>query len=134
MLLLRLKKADPVKITSMEDCINPKNVDLMCNKVKEWSRFDDKKGTCLNGSVPTRLCKSLKKCSDILRSNANKNANLSQNEVELILANHKKFIELMEDDWRDELNAISDNSLKKIKIKEKTSYLQLRMLVSSLIK
>lgn len=75
-----------------------------------------KKGTCLNGSVPTRLCKSLKKCSDILRSNANKNANLSQNEVELILANHKKFIELMEDDWRDELNAISDNSLKKIKI------------------
>lgn len=41
---------------------------------------------------------------------------LSHTEVEMVHANHKKFLELMEDDWSDELNAISDDSLKKIKM------------------
>lgn len=114
-LLIALRMADPDKIKTMKDCVNPQNFDL-CQEVKKWSKYDEKTGMCLNGSVPTRLCKSLKKCSDILRSEANKNEDLSKEEVEEILLNHNKFEELMDDDWQDELNAASDNSLKKLKM------------------
>lgn len=54
-ILVRLKKADPSNIKGMEDCVNPKNFDLLCEITKKWCGYDEQKGICKTGSVPTRL-------------------------------------------------------------------------------
>lgn len=75
-LVLRLNQANP-QVKDMKSCVDPINFDLLCKAVKEWSRLDEESGVCQVGSVPRRLNKSLKTCSQILWSEAIKSNILS---------------------------------------------------------
>src|SRR5436190_412258 len=115
-LLIRFKNTDPVNIKSMADCVDPTNFDGLCNIIKHWSVYNEDSGMCAVGSVPRRLCKSLKMCSYILWSESIKNKLISHESQIKEKEKHDRFMTLMYTDWSIEINSISDKSLKFHKI------------------
>lgn len=79
-LVVRLKKVDPILIKTLSDCVNPQNFDVLCDVVRKWSVYNEQSGVCSKGSVPRRLSKSLKMCSQVLWSEAIKNRGINVKE------------------------------------------------------
>lgn len=110
-LLLRMKKIDG-NIKDLKDCLHPTNFNNLCEVIKQWSSYDEETGICKIGSIPRRLCKSIKECSQVLWTETIKNKYLSIDEQLQVRTNHEKFISLMETDFKMEINSVADKSLK----------------------
>lgn len=110
-LVLRMSRLDP-QVTMLQHCLDPSNFDTLCETVKNWSDYDADAGVCGVPSVPRRLVKTLKSCSEIMWCEAIKNKDLSLNEQLEIKTKHKKFVSLLDTDWRMELGCVGDNSLR----------------------
>jgi len=115
-LLIRFKKADPVNIKSMADCVDPTNFDGLCKVIKHWSEYNSVSGVCAVGSVPRRICKSLKMCSYILWSEAIKDRTMSSEHQMRLKEKHDRFLSLMYSDWSVEINSSGDKSIKLHKV------------------
>lgn len=99
-------------ISQMEDCVNPHNFNFLCEAVRQWSKFSDDTGECGTGSVPRRLFKPLKVCSDALWTEAIKSKDLSVEALKEKREMHEKFGILMGSDWALEVNVVGDNTIR----------------------
>lgn len=93
--------------------MDPGYFDLLCKIVREWSGYDETVGKCQTASVPRRLFKTLKVCSQLLLSNSLKCKLVTEHERKIVQKKHDHFIHLMGSDWSAELCCIGDQSLKK---------------------
>lgn len=110
-LVLRVKKLKE-SVQDLKDCLDPLNFNVLCEAVKKWSKYNENNGICSIGSVPRRLCKSLKSCSQILWSEAIKDDTLSYQQQLECKTKHERFMSLMSSDWQMEINSAADKSLK----------------------
>lgn len=117
-LFLKMREIDP-SLQKFEECLKPKNFENLLTAVRTWSSYSEVEGRCGVASVPRRLCKSLKVCSELMWSMSLKDKNLSKTEKETAKTEHKEFIHLMNSDWAHELGCIGDLSLKKNKMTKK---------------
>lgn len=102
-LVLRIKKIYP-SVESLHECLNPTNFDKLCTAVKMWNEYDENTGICGVTSVPMRICKSIKSCSQIILSEAIKNKSLSVDVLVQIRNRHEQFMSLMVTDWAMEIS------------------------------
>lgn len=116
----RLQKLDSTNIKTFEDCVDPKNFSALLKTVMQWSCYDESTGICKIGSVPRRLCSSLKICSGILWTQAIQNPSLSKVELDECKSKYKQFMSLMKTEWSLEVNTVGDKSIKTMKITKVT--------------
>ena len=101
-LLLTLRGLDDTIIT-LKDCIHPAKFKLICDGVRAVSGYKD--GTYEKPSLALKLGHSLKKCGNLLRSNA------IQNEDKNLQQKAEDFLILIENDWNSEVSHQSLNTL-----------------------
>lgn len=114
-LFLKMKEKDS-SLEKFENCLEPSNFDTLMRTVREWSDYNEEEGRCGVASVPRRICKSLKVCSELLWSKSLKDKLLSSKEKNKDKTRHEEFIHLMNSDWANELGCIGDLSIKKNKM------------------
>lgn len=111
-LLLIMKEIDP-DIKEFSECIRPKHFDLLTESVRRMSKFEIGTGDTKAPSVPPRLCSSLKRCANIMKSETLKSDTLTRAEKFELGCEIDDFLHLMDKDWATEVGTISEKSRKK---------------------
>lgn len=117
-LFLKMKIVLP-ELKEFRDCINPKHFNVLVDSVRQMSNFNSVSGSMKAPSVPPRLCSSLKRCANIIKSDTIKDESLSGQEKMKINTQIDYFLFLMDKDWATEVGTNSENSRKKMKVIKK---------------
>ena len=107
-LVVRLKKVDPIHIKTLSDCVNPENLDVLCDIVRKCLYnvdYNEQSGVCSKESVPRRLSRRA------LRFYGQRLYKIVEEQLE-IRSKHEKFMAIMKTDWTVEVNCAADKSFK----------------------
>ena len=92
-------------VTRMEDCIAPQRFKFLIQAVTDLCGWDDLTETISKPSVGIKLGHSLTKCAKLLRRNAMEGRN------RVLKRECEDFIDLMKDNWNDEISRASRDEL-----------------------
>lgn len=118
-ILLEMKNARPDSIKEFSDCISPRHFDLLVQAVRKICQYDEKKSTMKTPSITPRLCSSLKRCANILKSEAIKSEMLNREATTDVVYRLNNFLHLMEKDWGTQVGAVSEISRRRQKVVKK---------------
>lgn len=113
---LDMKKEIPDHIERFSDCFAPKHFDLLVRAVRDFCKYDERGGLIKTPSVTPRLCASLKRCANILKSDAIKSETMSRESITETVYQLNNFLHLMEKDWNANVGAISEISRRRRKV------------------
>lgn len=114
-LVLFMRELKP-DINSLLDCINPTNFDTLVEAVRRMCSYNVNTGECKTPSAAPRVCSALKRCADIVISDAIKNPDLTESEKKNIISLVHDFSHLMKKEWAAEVSSHCEKSRRKSKV------------------
>ena len=114
-LLNTVKSINP-DIKELSDCIRPQFFGDLMESIRRMSKFNAADCEVKAPSVPARLCSSLKRCANIMKSDTIKDEFMDKRSKKEIIRSVEYFLHLMDKEWATEVSSNSEKSRRRMKV------------------